>query len=253
MKKLTESEAYAYVERQEKPLYHTSVDEQDPSDVEDDGSKTLQGLGDAAMQLVKKEVNDAVNSSVWDVTCEIPEQRPVYVALNQLQKSLLDAYKKASKWTITHIDNLEEEWIVPEASDNEIWTENFKILDVNLSIDYIDKYMVDMTVVKGIYTYCFTYKDNKYKCEGRWPDDIRLPSNEAFKIKSGSSVTVPFGNAVLTFQCKFEKRVGLQSFWSWLTSFFQNRSDPKAGTLTSPDGLFQNGEVSDEDDDDEET
>jgi hypothetical protein len=187
------------------------------------------------------------------VTCEIPEQSPAEVALNQLQKSLLYAYKKASKWTITQTQNAEKEWIVPEASDNEKWTENFKILDVHLGVDYTDKYMVDMTVVKGIYTYCFTYNDNKYKCEGRWPDDIRLPSNEAFKIKNRDSVTVPFGNAVLTFECKFEKRVGLQRFWSWLTSFFQNRSDPKAGTLTSPDGLFQNGEVSDEDDDDEET
>jgi hypothetical protein len=253
MKKLTESEAYAYIERQEKPLYHTSVDEQDPSDVDDDGSKILQGLGDEVIRVVKKEVNDVVNSSVWHVTYEIQDQRPADATPNLLQKSLLDACKKASKWTITQIDNVEEGFKVPEASDDEAWKSNFEMLDVNPSIDYTDKYMVDMTVVKGIYTYCFTYNDNMYKCEGTWPEEIRLPSNKTIKIQNGQVVNVPFGNAELTFTCTLEKRLSVQSVWNWLSGLFKRRKNPRAGTVKGPDGMFPRADDSDEDDGDDDT
>jgi hypothetical protein len=248
MKKLTESEAYAYIERQDKPLYHTSVDEQDSSDVDDDGSQILQGLGDAAMQLVKKKVSDAVNSSVWSVDYEIPDQRPAEATLNLLQKSLLDACKIASKWTITKIDNVEEGCIVPEESDNELWKSNFETLDVYLGINYTDEYMLNMTVVKGIYTYCFTYKGNMYKCEGNWPGEIQLPVNKTFVIRNGQVVTVPFGNAELTFTCTLEKRLSAQSVWNWLWGLFKKRKNPRAGTVTSPDDLFPYVNDSDEDD-----
>ena len=50
------------------------------------GSKILQGLGDEVIRVVKKEVNDVVNSSVWRVTYELPDQRPADAILNLLQK-----------------------------------------------------------------------------------------------------------------------------------------------------------------------
>ena len=87
-----------------------------------------------------------------------------------------------------------------------------------------------------------------YKCEGNWPEEIQLPSNKTFTIRNDQVVKVPFGNAELTFTCKLEKRLSAQSVWNWLWGLFRKRKNPRAGTVTGPDGMFPRADDSDEDD-----
>jgi hypothetical protein len=230
MQKLTENEAYVYIARPEVPTIYETVDEQDASDVDDDGTSTMQKLGDAVMQEVKQQAENAVYASMWSVKVEQRDvAAPNAATLSQIAAALLQQYKEATTWKISKIDKEDDTLTKPNATDNEVWQANFRLIDVNPSVNYKDVRMKDMTVVHGDFKYCITYNDTMYECEATWPASVRLPNKGINpKPKHNDTYQVTFGNVLLTFKCTAAKRVGGRNWYNWILSFFTSNKDEQA-------------------------
>jgi hypothetical protein len=232
MQKLTENEAYVYIARPEVPTIYETVDEQDASDVDDDGTSTLQKLGDAVMQEVKQQAENAVYASVWSVKVESRDDAPnaatASPTLSQIEAALLQQYKEASTWKIEKIDIEDNTLTKPDATDDQVWKANFDLIQVNPSVTYKNLRMQDMSVVRGDFKYCITYNGTMYKCEATWPTSVRLPTKDVKKKpRNNDTHQVRFGNVLLTFNCTASKRVGAKNLLNWVLSWFTSNKDPE--------------------------
>jgi hypothetical protein len=241
MQKLTENEAYVYIARPEVATIYETVDEQDASDVDDDGTSTMQKLGDAMMQEVKQQAENAVYASMWSVNVEnLDVAAPNAATLSPIATALLQQYKEATTWKITKIDNEDNTLTKPKNAENEAWQKNFELINVNPSLEYKDVRMKDMTVVRGDFKYCISYNGIMYKCEATWPTSVRLPNKRInSKPKHNDTHAVTFGNVLLTFKCTAAKRVGARNWFHWILSFFtSNKDEQEKGTIDEEEEMY---------------